>query len=164
MVNAYILLGANLGNKLATFIRAKEQVANRVGRIVRQSGVYESEAWGFVANEPFYNQVLEVETALAPSALLSELLTIEGNLGRVRSSSVEYQSRPIDIDILLYGDQQVSLPTLTIPHPRMHERMFTLVPLSELIPDYIHPTLKKPVRVLLKECPDKGEVRRVESA
>lgn len=161
MPKVYLLLGADIGNKRATFAKAKQLVGERIGRMVRMSSLYESEAWGFESDTTFLNQVLEVDTSLSPVELLGELQKIEVELGRVRSGS-GYESRLIDIDILFYDSLVVNTSALAIPHPHLHKRMFTLMPLNELIPYFYHPVLLKTVADLKEECVDKGAVRKVE--
>lgn len=153
-----LLLGGNQGDRVYLLRQAREQLAQYAGKIVRQSALYESEPWGFTSPGRFINQVVEVETALSPLQLLSVTQQIEKNLGREKPPGVRYASRTMDIDILFFGREILRLPELIIPHPRLHERRFTLLPLCEIIPDMEHPVLKKTVRTLLQECADAGEV------
>lgn len=156
----YLLLGADIGDKRTAFAKAKQLIGERVGRVVRESSLYESEAWGFESTTTFLNQVLEVATPLLPLDLLTELQQIEVALGRTRSGN-GYESRLIDIDILFYDRLVIDIPELSIPHPHLHKRMFTLEPLNELIPDFIHPSLHKAVADLKAECIDEGLVRKI---
>lgn len=160
MPTTYLLLGADIGDKKAAFTKAKQLIGERLGRVVRESSLYESGAWGFESTTTFLNKVLEVETVLPALELLNSIQQIEAELGRVRSGN-GYKSRPIDIDILFYGNAVIDTPTLIVPHPHMHKRMFTLAPLSELIPDFIHLTLGKTIAVLKTECADSGAVRKI---
>lgn len=154
--HVYLLLGANLGDKHQTFAQARQYVAGQVGAIVRQSGLYETAAWG-IADQPTYlNQVLVVATDLEPAAVLAQTQVIEQRLGRVRVE--KWGSRVIDIDLLFYDDLIINTPTLTLPHPLLHQRRFTLVPLAEIAPNLVHPVLKQPVSALLANCPDESEV------
>ena len=159
MPKAYLLLGADMGDKRTTFAKAKQLIEADLGKITQESSLYESEAWGFESDTTFLNQVLEVEAALAPLELLDGIHQIENRLGRVRSGN-GYESRLIDIDILFYQDLIIETPSLTVPHPHLHKRMFTLAPLSELIPDFIHPVFAKSVAQLKEECVDKSHVRK----
>lgn len=141
--------------------RSLEMISEKAGTILQRSAIYESEPWGFEDDTPFLNQVVEISTELSPALLLEQLLTIETRLGRIRpfdgcGCSVQegYSSRNIDIDILFYGQKLVFTEQLMIPHPRLHERKFTLVPLHEIAPGFIHPLLKKTISVLLQECRD----------
>jgi 2-amino-4-hydroxy-6-hydroxymethyldihydropteridine diphosphokinase len=132
-VRAFIALGSNLGDRLANLQRAVELLESRGGiRLLRASRVYETDPVG--PPQPDYlNAVLEVETPLPPGRLLEEAQAVEGELGRVRGE--RWGPRVIDVDLLTYGDEHVDEPGLEIPHPRMHERAFVLVPLLELTAD-----------------------------
>lgn len=156
----HLLLGADIGDKRATFAKAKQLIGERLGGIVRESSLYESEAWGFESSTTFLNQVVEVETDLPPLELLGGIQKIEAELGRTRSGN-GYESRFIDIDILFYDSLILDTPSLTIPHPHLHKRMFTLEPLNELMPDFFHPTLHKTIADLKTECTDMGVVKRI---
>ena len=160
MSTAYLLLGADIGDKTTTFAKAKLLIGERVGRIVRESSLYQSEAWGFKSSTTFLNQVVEVATLLSPIDLLTENQQIEADLGRVKLGR-GYESRLIDVDILFYGELVISTPELAIPHPHLHKRMFTLEPLNELIPGFLHPLLHKTVSDLKEECVDRGVVKKV---
>jgi 2-amino-4-hydroxy-6-hydroxymethyldihydropteridine diphosphokinase len=155
---AYLLLGSNLDDRSASLQRAKEEISSGIGKITRQSSVYESEPWGFHSEQRFLNQVIRIETTFRPSRILEEILTIETKLGRYRTDDQFYTSRSIDIDILFYNDEIISEDKLTIPHPKIPERMFTLLPLSEIDKSIIHPGSRKSVADLLRECPDKLSV------
>lgn len=161
MSKAYLLLGADIGDKKATFVKARQLIEERLGYIVRESSLYESEAWGFESDTTFLNQVVELELSLQPFELLKGIQDIEKELGRIRSGS-SYESRTIDIDILFYDDMVVDdSPSLIIPHPHLHKRMFTLAPLSELIPDFYHPVLAKTISSLREECADNVPVKKL---
>ena len=123
-------------------MKAKKMIEESIGSVVSVSSVYETEPWGFESDNEFLNMVLCVETDLSPSGLLGRILMIESQLGRIRCEN-QYSSRNIDIDILLYNNEIVNEAALEIPHPRMHERRFVLVPLAEIAPELIHPVLKK---------------------
>ncbi|MEZ0540734.1 2-amino-4-hydroxy-6-hydroxymethyldihydropteridine diphosphokinase [Fibrella arboris] len=152
----YLLLGANLGDRLHTFEQARIRIANQIGPTVLQSSLYETAAWG-VTNQPTYlNQVLVVATYLEPAAVLTYTLAIEESLGRRRTE--KWGARVIDIDLLFYDDLIVDTPTLTLPHPLLHERRFTLVPLAELAPAFVHPVLHQTIQTLLAHCSDESEV------
>lgn len=156
MTELYILLGANLGDRLQTFAQARTLLAECVGQIRQQSGIYETAPWG-VTDQPMYlNQVLEIETNLSPEAVLVQTQAIEQQLGRVRLE--KWGSRLIDIDLLYYGSLIYQTETLALPHPLLHERPFTLVPLVEVAPDFRHPVLQKTNRQLLTELANPGAV------
>lgn len=150
----YLLLGSNLDDRSALLQRAKEAISSRIGNITRESSVYESEPWGFQSEHRFLNQVIRIETNYQPLQILDEILQIETLLGRKRVDSKGYTSRSIDIDILFFNDEIISEDKLTIPHPKIPERMFTLLPLSELDRSMIHPGSRKSISDLMRECPD----------
>ncbi|GAB3729123.1 2-amino-4-hydroxy-6-hydroxymethyldihydropteridine diphosphokinase [Spirosoma lituiforme] len=153
----YLLLGANLGNRVKTLQRAAQLIGQHVGPILSQSALYETAPWG-VSDQPTYlNQVLAIETTLPAEDVLVQAQVIEQELGRVRFE--KWGARVIDIDILYYGDLIQQSDTLTIPHPFLHQRRFTLVPLAEIAPGFIHPVIGKTNRQLLAECDDEGEVK-----
>ncbi len=158
----YILLGSNMGNKALLLQEARALLNVRCGKIMRESSLYESEPWGFETEEWFVNQVVEVHTALSPEQLLKMTQGIERALGRVKGEKVQgerYESRPIDIDILFYDEVVLNTPNLTIPHPLLQERRFTLLPLAEIAGGYVHPILKKNIAALLEQCGDNGVVK-----
>lgn len=154
----YVLLGGNLGNTQQTFKKAIEFLTIKVGTVINASGLYESEPWGFETHDQFLNQVLKIETSLSAPQVMHELLNIEQMLGRLRGPSAQYQSRPIDLDILFYNQDIFDSADLTVPHPRLHLRRFTLLPLSEIASELQHPTLKKTIKQLLEACEDDLEV------
>ena len=128
------------------------------GNVIGVSSVYESEPWGFDDPQWFLNQVVALETNLAPFNLLESIQGIEKTLGRLRANN-GYQSRTIDIDILLYGNLVINTPELVIPHPRMTERMFALLPMSEISPELKHPLLLRTMGYLMERCEDKKKVK-----
>ena len=152
----YLLLGANLGDRVATLRRAVDLIGARVGAVVQASGLYETAPWGVTDQPAFLNQVLGVETGLTPEAVLTQTQAIEEELGRVRHE--KWGARVIDLDILYYGDLIIQSETLAVPHPFLHERRFTLVPLAEIAPDFVHPVLQKATSELLATCTDTGDV------
>lgn len=155
----YILLGGNLGNLIDTFEKACAHIELKIGTILRKSALYSSKPWGFESNDQFLNQVLSVETTLEAHQVMHALLNIEAILGRTRKQSVKYESRIIDLDLLFYNDLVTHMSDLTIPHPRLQFRKFTLVPLAEIAPELIHPTLHRTVTELLAECKDQSDVK-----
>ncbi len=159
MEKVFLGLGTNLGDREANLRRAVESIIENIGPVVRSSSVYETEPWGFRTRDLFLNMVAEVETKLKPSGLLGRMLMIEANMGRLRSGK-GYSSRIIDLDILLYGEEIMDSKSIVIPHPKLHERRFVLVPLCEIAPDLIHPVLKKDIKTLLKECKDNGRIKK----
>ena len=158
MHHCFLLLGSNQGNRIENLSRAEQEIHHKIGRIQLASSVYQTAPWGFKTALDFLNQVLIVETEMTAGDVLEKILEIETELGRVRNSK-GYASRMIDIDILFYDEEIIDDPQLQIPHPRLHERMFTLVPLMEIDSDKIHPKLEKTIKQLTKECTDKLEVK-----
>jgi 2-amino-4-hydroxy-6-hydroxymethyldihydropteridine diphosphokinase len=142
----YLGLGSNLGNRLSNLNAAQTSLAPHLS-ILAASPVYETAPWGYADQPAFLNQVLLVETDLSPVDLLAVLKKAEGELGRV--STFRYGPRLIDMDILFYDDLVLETPDLVIPHPRLAERAFVLVPLADLAPDLRHHILGKTIRELL---------------
>lgn len=158
--SVFVLLGSNLGDREHLVNQACKMIGERCGKIVAESSLYESEPWGFQSEHWFLNQVVEVQTQLSPDEMMRQLLEIEKELGRDRSTPHEgYVSRPMDLDILYWGDGLiVEGQHVIVPHPRLHQRRFTLLPLCDIAPDYIHPIMKKTNLQLLDECQDNGKV------
>lgn len=150
MAIAYLGLGTNIGNKRRNMITAAALLAERVGDILALSGFYETEPWGFASENFFLNAAVKLKTSLSPLELLQITQQIEKELGRVEKSNGVYHDRVIDIDILLYEDEVLQIPGLTLPHPLMHEREFVMDPLSEIAPFVVHPVLKERI-IDLKE-------------
>jgi dihydroneopterin aldolase/2-amino-4-hydroxy-6-hydroxymethyldihydropteridine diphosphokinase len=155
----FLGIGTNLGNREGNLKEAVARIEEHIGTVIKSSSVYETEPWGFKAQDQFLNMVVKVETKLTPSGVLGRILMIESLLGRARSEK-QYASRVIDIDILLFGDEVIEIESLSIPHSRLHERKFVLVPLCEIEPGLIHPILNKTVEDLLISCVDKSHVRK----
>ena len=154
----FLSLGSNEGDRTLWFEKAIALISARCGTIVGRSAIYETAAWGITTQPDFLNMVVHMQTDLSPRDLLTTILEIETTLGRHRT--IKWGPRIIDIDILLYNDVILDTPELVIPHPFLHERRFTLAPLAELAPNYMHPTLHKTISRLLAECPDKLEVHK----
>ncbi|MDX1620625.1 MAG: 2-amino-4-hydroxy-6-hydroxymethyldihydropteridine diphosphokinase [Nitriliruptorales bacterium] len=134
-VAAYLSLGSNLGDRLDTLMSAVFSLDETDAVAVEEtSGIYETEPWGGVEQPSFYNLAVRIRTTLAPRELLGEVQLTERAMGRDRDREERWGPRTLDIDILLYGDEQLDEPDLTIPHPRMTERAFVLVPLLEIMP------------------------------
>ena len=166
-----LLIGGNMGDRVATLLRAIVEISKRIGTVSQISSIYETEPWGFETEQNFLNQALVVDTDLTSHEVLVEALRIEKELGRERNAAVStaqnsklnnrnYASRPIDIDLIFYNSEIVDTADLQLPHPRMQDRRFVLVPLSEIIPDYQHPKFHKSIWLLLEECGDKGDVNK----
>lgn len=154
-----ILIGSNLGRRESIINQSIEMMSERCGEVFAVSSLYETEPWGFVAEQDFLNQVVAVRTEKSPHELLSELMKIEKELGRKRHDVEGYESRPIDLDILYYDDLIINDDDLILPHPRLHLRRFVLMPLCDVASDYIHPIFKKSSKELLRCCEDTSEVK-----
>ena len=150
MAIAYLGLGTNVGNKRRNMITAAALLAERVGDILALSGFYETEPWGFESENFFLNAAVKLKTSFSPLEVLQITQQIEKELGRTEKSNGVYHDRIIDIDILLYEDEVLQIPELTLPHPLMHERKFVMDPLSEIAPFVVHPILKERI-IDLKE-------------
>ncbi len=157
MPTAYLSLGSNVGDRAANLHCAIAALTERGIRVVKQSSIYETEPLGFRDQDWFLNCAIEIESLLSPRELLEALLEIEQGMGRQRTRPMG--PRIIDIDILLYGNEDIQSDELTIPHPRMTERKFVLVPLSEIAPNAVHPPTAKTVSRLLAMTGDCSTVR-----
>ena len=144
MAVAYLCLGSNIGDKVG-YVQQAVKLLTESGKVtvVRTSALYETEPWGNKDLDWFVNGVIEVKTKLTPHELLDLCKNTEKQMGRKPSNTGKYEARIIDIDILFYGDLIIDEPDLKIPHEHLHERAFAIVPLLELIPDYVHPKYKK---------------------
>lgn len=161
MNNVYLLIGGNMGDRMANLAAARNSINIECGRIVAESSIYETEAWGYKEQDAFLNQALVIQTSLQANALMDAILKIEIALGRKRE--IPLGPRIIDIDIIYYNDEIINSSTLTIPHPSMAQRKFVLMPLTEIAPNYRHPILLKTNEVLLKECGDSSVVYKKSS-
>ena len=158
MNGSFLLLGSNLGNRKINFEAARNLIEQECGAIIQLSSLYETAAWGKTDQPPFLNQAMEIETELSAEQLIKQLLKIEKMMGRERKE--KYDPRIIDIDILLFNEEQYDLPFLKIPHPEMQNRRFALIPLAEIAANSRHPVSGKSISQLLKECPDKLDVTK----
>lgn len=131
-------------------------IRERIGEVLQASALYQTAPWGGIEQPAFLNQVLEILTDHEPEDVLRLVLEMEHELGRVRYQ--RWGARHLDIDMLYYGALHMDTARLTIPHPRLHERRFTLVPLAEIAPDFVHPVLNRTNKELLEACLDTEEV------
>jgi 2-amino-4-hydroxy-6-hydroxymethyldihydropteridine diphosphokinase len=161
MSKVILLLGSNLGNRVEILEKAVDAIGESVGLIEKCSSLYQTDPWGFQSENLFLNQVISVETTLSPMDVLKRSQEIESKLGRVRESN-QYESRTIDIDILFYDNLRVDMEQLQIPHPRLHKRRFTLIPLLEVAGDFFHPVLNERLDVIAENCSDKSKVELLE--
>ena len=153
----YLSLGSNLGDRAANLSRAIEALATIGVRVLRRSSIYETEPVDFVAQPWFFNCVVEAETSLMPRQLLIELQAIERKLGSQKL--VPRGPRIVDLDVLFYGSEVIHAAGMEIPHPRLAERRFVLVPLAELVPELRHPVLGSTAAALLAATHDRSVVR-----
>ncbi|MEL6637373.1 MAG: 2-amino-4-hydroxy-6-hydroxymethyldihydropteridine diphosphokinase [Bacteroidota bacterium] len=148
----YLGLGSNVGDRAAYLAKAQQVLTAQLGPLLHQSSIYETEAWGREELPPFLNQVIGLSTTHSPRKLLQVCLDTESLLGRQRRE--HWGNRRIDIDILFYGDQIISEPDLEIPHARLHQRNFVLVPLLEIAADWVHPVLQQDIKSLYQTVED----------
>jgi 2-amino-4-hydroxy-6-hydroxymethyldihydropteridine diphosphokinase len=158
MNNIYLLLGSNIGNSKASLAKAITQIEKNIGNVIRQSGLYNTAAWGNNKQPDFLNQVVVVKTKLTALQTMQTILAIEKKMGRIRT--IKNAPRIIDIDILFFNKEIIDQPELTVPHPQIQNRRFVLVPLNQLSPTLKHPLLKKTIHQLLIHCPDKLNVKK----
>jgi 2-amino-4-hydroxy-6-hydroxymethyldihydropteridine diphosphokinase len=155
MATAYIGLGSNLGDRKTTLRRAIRQLET-LGRIAGVSSLYQTAPVGYLEQPSFLNAVVALDTKLTPAALLGALLGIERDMGRTRS--FPNAPRTLDLDLLMVDDMILDTPELTLPHPRLHERGFVLVPLAEIAPELVHPGSGKAIPELRHTLPDQGGI------
>lgn len=156
---AFILLGSNQSQPLLQLQHALLGIEENIAAIVSASSIYKTAAWGNRQQPVFYNQVVQVNTALKAIDLLDKLLLLENEMGRVRHT--KWEPRIIDLDILFFERNISNQPRLTLPHPYLHERMFTLIPLNEIAPNWVHPKLGLTVNNLLHLCTDPLKVEKI---
>ena len=158
----YLSLGSNQGRKLNNLQEAIFEIAESIGAIHKISSVYKTDSWGFKGDD-FYNICIAVSTYLPPEELLKNILNIEAKLGRKRKQNKKYTNRKIDIDILLFEDEIVFSKNIIIPHPRMLDRKFVLVPLAEIAGSTLHPIEKKTLNICLNNTIDTSEIHKISS-
>jgi len=154
----YLSLGSNLGKREQHLDQAVKLIQSRIGKIEAISSYYKSQAWGYTSENWFCNCCVSLRSNLPPLLLLDQLLAIEKEMGRERRGP-GYSDRIIDIDLLLYGDNQLDHPRLSLPHPSMGDRRFVLIPLAEIAPELIHPVSGFRIGKMLQECSDLTEVK-----
>lgn len=151
-----------MGDKQTYIEKACSEIENSIGSIILSSSFYQTSPWGFESSDEFLNKVIVVKSKIEPNAILKQLLSIENELGRKRDHSNDgYQSRTIDLDILLIDNLVINNDSLIVPHPRMNSRKFVLLPLSEIAGEIIHPVENLSINNLLKICKDTENVTLV---
>lgn len=162
VITTYVGLGSNLGDRASNLLLAVRGLMEASFTVCKLSAIYETEPFGFPNEEehpPYLNMVAEIRvTSVSPSQMMARMLRIEYLLGR-RDKNLK-KPRTADLDLLLFGNHQCDTEFLTVPHPRLHERRFVLVPLAELAPHVIHPILNKTIQDILQTCADDSMVRR----
>jgi 2-amino-4-hydroxy-6-hydroxymethyldihydropteridine diphosphokinase len=159
MINVFLLLGSNLGERNLFLHSAIEHIEHEIAPVVKKSAIYETQSWGKTDLPDYLNQVVMLQTELSAQQVLDKILNIEIEMGRKREE--KWGSRIIDIDILFYGSEIINEPNLTIPHPELHKRRFTLEPLEMLVPDFVHPILNKSISALKNELKDNLIVKKL---
>ncbi len=158
-VIAYVGIGSNLGDRAGNLLYAVRGLIEASFLVTKLSPVYETEPVGIETDQNFLNMVAEIRSeAVTPSQMMARLLRIEYLLGRTDKS--QKKPRTIDLDLLFFGTVHTDSPFLTVPHPRLHQRKFVLVPMNEIAPHFVHPILRKEVRTLLHDCEDVSSVVR----
>jgi 2-amino-4-hydroxy-6-hydroxymethyldihydropteridine diphosphokinase len=159
MNNVFLLLGSNLGNRKLFLKKAIAHIEQYIAPAIKTSSVYETQSWGKTDAPDYLNQVIELNIDIPAQALLQKILAIEQLMGRKREE--KWGSRIIDIDILFYNSDIINEPGLQIPHPELHKRRFTLEPLAEIAPDFIHPVFRKNSLQLKKDLKDRLIVKKL---
>jgi len=159
MNTIFLLLGSNLGDRKLLLQQAIKHIEAGVGPIIKKSSVYETQSWGKTDLPDYLNQVIIAETELSEQKTLQTILNIELLMGRVREE--KWGARIIDIDILFYNSEVIDEPGLHIPHPELHKRRFTLEPLAEIAPTFIHPVLNKTILQLKNELKDSLLIKKL---
>lgn len=159
---AFLCLGGNIGDRLANLKEAKRQIGLLGCKILNQSSIYQTKAWGVDEAPDYYNQCIQISTNLSALELMRALLGIEESLGRVRTDN-RNASRTMDLDILFFNEEQINTPELEVPHPRLQLRNFVLIPMAEIAPKLMHPKLRKTIQQLVNACTDESEVIKTEA-
>ncbi|WP_428330702.1 2-amino-4-hydroxy-6-hydroxymethyldihydropteridine diphosphokinase [Mucilaginibacter sp.] len=158
MIDVFLLLGSNLGDRHLFMQQAIKLIENDIAPVIKTSSVYETQSWGKTDAPDYLNQVILLQTSLPAQIILQKILAIEIVLGRKREE--KWGSRTIDIDILFYGDAVINEDNLQIPHPELHNRRFTLEPLAEIAPAFIHPVINKSILGIKSELKDNLIVKK----
>jgi 2-amino-4-hydroxy-6-hydroxymethyldihydropteridine diphosphokinase len=158
MNGIYLIIGGNMGDRVSLLAECAAFIEKKIGKIIQQSALYETAAWGKTDQPSFLNQVLYILTNQSAHEVLKKCLAIEYEMGRIRFQ--KWESRIIDIDILFYNQDVINEKDLTVPHPHLAQRRFVLEPMHEIAPDFIHPVSKQTINQLLAQCDDSLEVKK----
>ena len=158
MSKTYIGIGGNIGNKEENIRTAINFISKDIAVPEKISNLYLSEPWGFKSEHNFLNCVISIKTNLSPEELLSKTINIENQMKRLRTTSNSYEDRTIDIDLLFIDNKIVDTEKIKIPHPKIQDRKFVLLPMNDIAPDFIHPLNNKTISDLLNECKDKTKI------
>ena len=156
----FLGIGGNLGDRLGNLRRAIKLIGERIGRIEKVSSVYLSEPWGFKHAKYFTNIVAEIYTTFSADEVLTKAFEIEAELKRTRSGN-GYEGRTMDIDVLFFNDEIIRTESLIVPHPLICQRLFVLLPMQEIEPDFVHPQTGKTILELAGICTDSGKIRKL---
>ncbi len=162
MAIIYIGIGSNEGDRLSILQAAGLQLKKNLGIFMHSSSIYETEPWGFESSQPFYNAVLQFETEHNPREVLNITKYIENQAGRKRDPETGYQNRTLDLDILYYDDQLIEEADLVVPHPKINERNFVLLPLAEIAPNWKDPVHQLTIQQLLDSSEDTCIVKKLD--
>src|SRR5258706_9683310 len=143
MNRTYLLIGSNVGNRINNIETATNLLQQQIGKIIKRSSVYETDAWGNTSQPDFLNQAILIETSLNADDCMQQIFSIENKMGRVRTKKND--PRIIDVDILFFNDEIINEPDLAIPHPQIQNRKFVLIPMNEISPELIHPALNQTI-------------------
>lgn len=154
-------IGSNQGDRKSLIQQAIDIINQEVATVIAVSKLYESPSWGF-ESEPFYNCAVLIHTSNTASKILTKVLKLEKQLGRVRSDEKGYSSRTIDVDLISFNNEIIATSNLNIPHPQMHNRLFVLLPMRDLATDFIHPVLQQNINELIQNCTDSGNCKAID--
>lgn len=163
MHQVFLGIGGNIGDKRKNFQQVHVLIEKKLGKVLKKSSVYETPPWGFQSEDAFWNEVMLIETKLEAEEVLWRINEIEAFFGRKRGKE-RYSSRQMDIDILYFNDEYFETKTLIIPHPKIQERRFVLIPLAEIAPDFKHPLLRMNSLEMLGNCLDKSMIKKINPA
>ena len=161
MRKVYISLGSNMGDSVSTLMSAIQEIEKRIGSLYSSSSFYETEPWGFDAEQNFVNALICIESSMEAEVIMKELLQIENDMGRTRNNSSFYESRPIDLDIISVENDVIQTTELVVPHPKMHERLFVLIPFMEIEPNWRHPLINRTLQEMVSELDDEEKVSKL---